>query len=408
MSEENKLPPLLADRDVALEKLRPYLLNPMEDYPEPFYLLEYKGVAISPLGGIQAISGQKKNGKTFVLAQLMAAVLGMGEEHSRTPMYLQGLTVPQRTLQYLREKHKDDNYLPSVLYVDTEMEKLNSAKVLRRVHWLAGWDMKEPNPRFNVLWLRGVTDRKGDDGRVEERSHSIRYNLIKLAIQHFNPDVVFIDGIRDIIGDFNDNAESFSLVTDLMALAEKNNICIWNALHMNPRPTNDDESKMRGHLGTELGNKITDTLVSIKHKDSTTGQVTFTVKQNDARGKDMEDWKFEVTDAAGSLGIPRIISSSVLPPTNDEQRLRIEADDYFKLYAWTHIGATYTDLERFLRTKGVTSNRKIKELFDAAMEASIIFKSEKKYHYKGMGGDLPNDKTESIPFEQPDGGEAPF
>jgi hypothetical protein len=65
---------------------------------------------------------------------------------------------------------------------------------------------------------------------------------------------------------------------------------------------------MRGHLGTELGNKITDTLVSIKHKD-VGGQVTFTVKQNDARGKDMEDWVFEVTDAAGALGIPRIMTS---------------------------------------------------------------------------------------------------
>jgi hypothetical protein len=75
---------------------------------------------------------------------------------------------------------------------------------------------------------------------------------------------------------------------------------------MNPRPKNDDESKMRGHLGTELGNKVTDTLVVIKHKDKETGQISFTVQQQDARGKDMDDWIFEVTEDAGALGIPRI------------------------------------------------------------------------------------------------------
>ena len=406
MSEENKLPPLLADKDVALERLRPYLLNPKEDYPEPFYMLEYKGVPISPLKGIQAISGQKKNGKSLVLAQLMAAILGVGEENSKTPFYLQGLTVPSRTLEHLREMHKNPNYLPHALYIDTEMEKLNSAKVLRRVHWLCGWDTKTPNDRFNVLWLRGVTDKKGDDGRLLERAHTIRYNLIKLAIDYFEPDVVFIDGIRDIIGYFNDNEESFSLVTDLMALAEERNICIWNALHMNPRMSNDDESKMRGHLGTELGNKITDTLVSIKHKDGTTGQVTFTVKQNDARGKDMEDWKFEVTDAAGALGIPRIITSAELPPNNEEQKLREEVDATFKLFAWKNTGATYTALRDYLKEQGF-SNRKIQLYFDTAQEAGIIYKTDKKYYYKGMGGALPQE-TESIPFEQSDGKEAPF
>ena len=90
---------------------------------------------------------------------------------------------------------------------------------------------------------------------------------------------------------------------------------------MNPRPKNDDESKMRGHLGTELGNKVTDTLVSIKKKEAG-GQVTFTVQQQDARDKDMEDWQFVVCDAAGALGIPKIINNGNLARTIE----RIEAE----------------------------------------------------------------------------------
>ena len=299
-----------------IDELRSYLLDARENYPEPYYMLEYNGVPFSTIGGIQAISGQKKNGKTFVLAQLMAAILGSGTE--RVTEYLPHLLVPQRTRDWLGHE-------PSVLYVDTEMEKLNSAKVLRRVHWLCGWPMDVPNPRFNVLWLRGVTDVKNDSGEVKERAYAKRYRLIRATIDWLKPDAVFIDGVRDIIGDFNDNKESAQLVGDLMALAEQKQICIWNALHMNPRPGNDDESKMRGHLGTELGNKITDTLVSIKKKDSS--GVTFTVKQLDARNKDMDDWKFEVTDASGALGIPRIITT-ICPSKQPEH------DDVADIKAW--------------------------------------------------------------------------
>jgi hypothetical protein len=51
---------------------------------------------------------------------------------------------------------------------------------------------------------------------------------------------------------------------------------------------------------------VSDTLVSIKSKKPE--GVTFTVKQQDARDKDMDDWTFEITEDAGLLGVPRIIT----------------------------------------------------------------------------------------------------
>ena len=80
--EENNWLPSLDDNEISPEA-RSYLLDPSKDYPEPYYLLEFNGVPFSPLGGIQAISGQKKNGKSFVLTQLMAAVLGQDSERQR-------------------------------------------------------------------------------------------------------------------------------------------------------------------------------------------------------------------------------------------------------------------------------------------------------------------------------------
>jgi hypothetical protein len=320
--QQNNLPPIRTTEEIAdderrkrLEELRQYWLDPREDYPEPYYMLEYNGVPFSTIGGIQAISGQKKNGKSFVLTQLMAAILGNGAE--RTLRFLPGLKVPERTIEYLGHE-------PRVLYVDTEMEKLNSAKVLRRVHWLCEWDMKQPNERFSVLWLKNMPHYEA------EQAHKRRWRLIRTAIETTSPDIVFIDGIRDLLSSINDEQTAVEILSQMSTMAEERRMCIWNALHQNPRMNSDGEdSKMRGWAGTELGNKVSDTFISIKSK--TANGVTFTVKQQDARGKDVDDWKYEITDDAGSLGIPRIISSgSNLPSKSKEQ----EGDNIEDIKRW--------------------------------------------------------------------------
>ena len=295
MNEKNKIP-LPGDQDALMQQwelLRPYLLDPRDDYPEPYSILEFNGVPFSKVGGLAAISGQKKNGKSFVLTQLMAAILGNGSERIQT--YLPGLTVPERTIEYIGHE-------PNVLYIDTEMEKLNTAKVLRRVHWLCGWEMRMPNERFNVLRLTNMPKDSDKQAYVQ------RFDMIKLAIDLIQPDVMFVDGLRDLLSSINDEESITKTLDYFSGVAEDRKMSIWMALHQNPNRKNDDDGqKMRGWAGTELGNKVSDTLVSIKSK--TQNGVTFTVKQQDARDKDIDDWKFEVTDDSGKLGIPKIISN---------------------------------------------------------------------------------------------------
>ena len=363
--ELNVMPPLPSgeemERQVLAEELAPYWLDPTQNYPEPHYLLQYNGVGFSPLGGIQALSGQKKNGKTFVLAQLIAAILGHGSE--RVEAYLNGLSVREDTLAWLGRE-------PTVLYVDTEMEQLNSAKVLRRVHWLCQWEQTVPNERFRVLWLRQIEKTE------KEAAYERRYSLIKKAIEWMQPTAVFIDGVRDIIGDFNNNEESSALVTDLMAIATKMNCCIWNVLHANPRMQNDDESKMRGHLGTELGNKVSDTFISQKKKDADTGRVTFTVKQQDARGKDVDDWKFEIVDDAGSgLGIPRIMSreQEVQPTAKKVGQDTLKQIYQVMLEAIGKIGSkNYTELFNAIKKQGHIGSTRATEWIKIAIEEKMV------------------------------------
>ena len=318
MQEENinNAPELRSPDQIRWDTLRPYLLDPREDYPEPYSILEFNGVPFSKVGGLAAISGQRKNGKSFVLTQLMAAILGNGSERVQT--YLPGLTVPKRTIEYIGHE-------PSVLYIDTEMEKLNTAKVLRRVHWLCGWEMRMPNERFNVLRLTNMPKDSNKQAYVQ------RFDMIRLAIDLIRPDVMFVDGLRDLLASINDEESITNTLDYFSGVAEESKMSIWMALHQNPNRKNDEDGlKMRGWAGTELGNKVSDTLVSIKTK--TASGVTFTVKQQDARDKDIDDWKFEVTEDAGKLGIPKIISNGA--NLNSKSKEQVEYDNPKDIREW--------------------------------------------------------------------------
>jgi len=320
--ESNNIPQMRTPDEIRWDTLRPYLLDPRENYTEPYHILEFNGVGFGKIGGFGGISGQRKNGKTFLITQLEAAILACDgtEGNERIKQYLPGLRVPERTLEFL-------GHPPKVLHVDTEMEKLSSAKVLRRVHWLCGQDTSQPFPgdRFSVLWLKNMPS---DDGVAVHRK---RYDMIRLAVDAIQPDVVFVDGLRDLLSSINDEESITKILNDYGSLAEERNLNIWMALHQNPsRKNDDDEAKMRGWAGTEFGNKVSDTLVSIKSK--TANGVTFTVKQQDARDKDMDDWKFEITEDAGALGVPRIITTGTnLSSKSKEQP---ECDDPKLIREW--------------------------------------------------------------------------
>ena len=59
-----QLPGSLADCKPYLDLSR-YQLSLTNNSPEPHYLLDFQGVGFSALGGIQAVTGQKKNGKNY-------------------------------------------------------------------------------------------------------------------------------------------------------------------------------------------------------------------------------------------------------------------------------------------------------------------------------------------------------
>lgn len=363
MSEENdnnlQLPaweeiPSLKEMKAMKHDLSSNWLDYTLTYPEPRFLLEYAGVPFAPLGGIQAITGHQKNGKTFLMCQFMAAILSGGDtERMRANL---------PTLQLHQPTRESLNHEPVILYVDTEMEKLNTVKVVRRVQWLCNLDYNVEDSRLKVLWLRA------------EQSNEVRWEKIKQAIIETHPTAIFLDGIRDVIGDFNDNKESADLISECMQISTEMDCCFFSVLHENP-----GSDKMRGHLGTELSNKVTDTFVSIKDKKD--GLVTFTVKQVDARGKDVDDWKFEITSDAGSLGVPRIISSA-----------DTKSDDINMIKEWITKGqqeiewpAFGKDIKEMLKKiSGVSFNDKLQANMKAAVNRRFLIEQPKEEWDKGQ------------------------
>ena len=375
------------------------MLDFAEPYRPPRYTMERGGVPFADVGELHIISGKPGHGKTGLMSQLMSAIL-CGQH---------GNTVKREVPHKVKNQETgevEEVMIPTVvLYIDTEQGKDDTIAIKNRVCSLAGIDYTKPQDCFKILRLRDTEEARD------------RWRKILKAIYKYHPTDIFLDGMLDIVKDYNDQVECQPIIRKCMMTATEYDASLWAVLHENPMV-----DKLVGTLGSITQRKVSEIFTVIKIKQSELKQsdrrddlpdIYFRVKQVKARGRDVGDWLFEYVTAAGGWGQPIELEDNGARVVNyaDEKakRERQEADDYFKAYNWTPSGATYTDLEKHLRSKGVTSNRKIGNLFNTAMEAGIIYKSDKKkYHYNGLNKEQPNDESETLPFDSEPKGDAPF
>ena len=314
-------------------------LDADQDLQMPEYLLTYKDVGLFPLGGIQAITGHKKNGKTMLETLLMVAVLKNGED-----------------MNGLRYALADKVENPKVLYIDTEQDNSYSLMVQRRVHYLMGWDFRINNPRFRVLNL------------MPESSATARWIKTLWAIFTYRPTFVVLDGIRDVTDDINDSKICTMIINTTMKVAQSMKVSFANALHYNPGA----DKKMRGHLGTELGNRVTDSLECVKHKEN--GFVRFEVNNVDPRGMDMETLYFEVTNVGNNkFGIPRIMTKDEAKEGESEDPKLKELRSLFDKVVIEANGIRYTELKESLVALGV-SNHTAETKISKATAFGVLYK----------------------------------
>ena len=355
---ENKIP-LPTDQDakpVAPDFLKadewfeqdvsPYRLDFEKAYEAPRYTLSWNGVPFAPLGGIHAITGQAGNGKTMTLAQFMAAILS-GEYGNLK--YELSETFPH----------------PRVLYIDTEMEEANTIAVKNRVMTLCGKPINEKNNDFVVVMLREVPETVDKNG-VKIASSVNRWRMTLKAIYEYKPTAVFIDGLLDVVRDFNDNKECQETIYKCMQVASYYGISVWCIVHQNP-----GGEKLVGHLGSFLERKVTDVFQTKKDKNDKTGDVTFTVSQKKARGRDVSDWQFRVLPV-DSWGRPEQVESQ---PKEEFKHTAEEIKEWIETYqdkvTWP---ASLTDIrvKIFKETCDIRSSDNLQQCVKIATNRTFI------------------------------------
>ena len=365
------------------------LLDFAEPYRPPRYTMERNGVPFADVGELHIISGKPGHGKTGLMSQLMSTVLcgHFGKTTARSVMHL--VRDPQT------DEITEQEVKPVVLYIDTEQGKDDTIAIKNRVCSLAGIDYTKPCQQFFILRLRDTEEAKD------------RWKKILKAIWQVKPTYIFLDGLLDIVKDYNDQVECQPIIRKCMMAATYYDASLWDVLHENPLV-----DKLVGVLGSITQRKVSEifTVQKIKQCDlkpadqrAELPDIYFRVKQVKARGKDVEDWLFRYDPHAGGWGQPveREDHGTKVVATKEMTFMK-EADERFKSFNWTSAGATYTELEKHLKARGVTSNRQISNLFNTAMEHGIIYKSDKrKYYYNGLK-ELPNDNSEQLPFDAPD------
>ena len=245
-------------------------LDPTKQYKSPDYTLKIGDVPVCPLGDIHGFTAQAGSGKTMSFCIVMATYLcgDVGELHSELSNFIES---------------------PVLLYCDTEQTEANVVGVRERVCNMAGLTAEQAHNHFRLLMLRECT------------TANERWRKVLKAIYEIRPNVVFLDGLLDIVGDFNSNTECQELLFKLMATASFYKISLWCILHQNPNTT-----KMTGHAGSFLERKASD-VFSVK-KDTSGNDPIFTVSHVKARGRDAKDWQFRI-NPVGGFGVPEMICS---------------------------------------------------------------------------------------------------
>ncbi|MCI2124599.1 MAG: AAA family ATPase [Prevotella sp.] len=290
------------------------------EYPEPKYSLMLSGVGTLPRGDIQAIKAKSKNGKSFLCTVFVASIFGCN------------------TFSF---ESKENN--PTVLYFDTEQNKRNTAKLARRVHTLLGWNIKENHEGFHAYSLRTMDTPE-------------RLPFIDEVITKRKPTAVFIDGIADLIENFNDVEQSTDLINHLMRLSAENDCCLCCVLHTNK---GKDDSGMKGHLGTMLLQKASD-VFEVKKDGS-----TFRVTETDCRNQPIDDFAFSID----GHGIP--FPSTTIAEDKKLERLEGIKKILKECFSTSDV-LNYTDLVNAYHENGAVSVPTAKRAVKDAKENDII------------------------------------
>ena len=346
-----------SDQSPQLLKLEANRITSWKKLPPMEFMLRLFNEPCFPRREIVAVTGRAKSGKTFIMSMLMTCC------------------VVRQVLSFQRESPKPLR----VLWYDTEQSDNSTQDILKNriiplYQQLAGDGSEFPEHLFDIFNVRNI-DR------------SERGPLFHTALKHYHPDLVILDGLRDLVSDINDVVAAQDIMEEMMKAAQNNKCCIVCVLHQNK---GGDSRDPRGHLGTELLNKAYDVFATEKIMP----QKVFKLEQLYTRKYDIEQSLYFSVD---DNGLPFITEAPPMPSylaqsgLDGEERPSLN-DDYVIHHAngtWEiDVPRLFTDafqgyetltgaaLRHAVMTLGQIATRSLyNNSLDKAMKMSLMLKS---------------------------------
>lgn len=339
---DKRIPPKLQQLwDESIVKVRP---------PARIPLISIQNIPIATRGNHSLIIGKKKSRKSLFIVWLL------------TEAIKQGRVRPDEIIAFDTEQDREDVY---------EMHD----KVWRVT-----------NSYTTFFSLRGKSHK--------ERREAIADTIASWPVK---PQLIVIDGIRDLMSNINDPDESTDTMTLIERLTTQHNIHIIDVLHLNKT-----DSSARGHIGTELLNK-SEMNIELTLDEKT----TYTeVKCESSRRHAFQPFMF--THAPN--GLPEVVGQKIGPDAvkDEEQRhnLRLIFED-------GDLG--YSDLIEHIKQYFKVGTNKAGYLMGDFRKKGWLIKvgtggtKDSKYHYigsnmssNGNGHHHIHSDSSEIPFEEPD------
>lgn len=302
-------------------KYKNHVLDLSQPINEPKFLFSIGNIPSIPAGELIGIKGRAKQGKSqweYILISVMLAGISKGEIKPLQPHY-------------------------KVLLFDTEQSQASLKKCCQRSLKFAGLPTDKNDIHFLPFFMRPLT--------IEERRKTIED-----AIKEEKPDIIFIDGVRDLLQDFNSLEQSNELIQWLLSLTAEYGCTIVSVLHQNKAK---DDGNMRGHLGTELLNKLADCF-EVSKKDG-----KFLVSCTDSRNVPCADFAFSI-DAEGNFQVEETTTEdkNVARAADIQRILRLCFDKKSSM--------TYTELSKSYALEACVSERTAQRAIKEAKEHDFL------------------------------------
>ena len=326
-----------------IAKLKKDRITADKELPPMEFLLKLFDVPCCPRGELVAFTGKAKSGKTFVMSMMMAAASAA-----------EALAFRRTTFEPLQ-----------VLWIDTEQSDQSTQDILRnRLIPMVCGDGGETFPEHLY-----------DIFNVRTESWQERLPLLLAAIDMCRPDLVILDGVRDLVDDINNGQLAHDVTERLMRVAQQARCCIVCVIHQNKAA---EDRTLRGSIGTELTNKAFEVYECEKMMPSR----TFVLTQKLTRKYDITDSLYFTVD---DRGLPHQVGASA---TTTQSQSKPDASLLFRQVLAGHERLSGDELRsKVMAMAGMTSFKAYGLLLEKVLkEGIILLQKEKRRIWYSLAG----------------------